>query len=86
MLAAFDQNGGENAAIVLDYARVPLIVSSGAIGEEDIAAAVAMAEGKEPHAVGAVQRLPVAFDRRGVCTGEGTRGEGGKQRPSYLCY
>lgn len=65
--------GGDDVAIVLDYDRVPLIISSGAIGEEDLVAAVAMCADKEAHGAMAVQRLreQVVFDRRAVCTGRG---------------
>lgn len=60
---------------MVDYDRAPVFVSSGAVGEEDLAAAVAMAAlryRREDEAATAVEELRrrVVFDRRAVCTGK----------------
>lgn len=74
---SINTSGVEEEAIVLDYATAPLIISSGAVGEGDLDAAVAMAtalEGRQEQQqhVERVQELRawVTFDRRAVCTGE----------------
>lgn len=59
----------------MDYDRAPVIVSSGAVGEEDLGAVVAMARvggsGEEAEAEVQALRKRVLLDRRAVCTGTG---------------
>lgn len=70
------QHDDDGPAMVMDYDRAPVIVSSGAVGPEDLAAAVAMARGGgsgEEAEAEAIQELRkrVVWDRRAVCTGTG---------------